>query len=208
MKKIIEKSDFVLNPYMQSDDWRATYQILNTLIPYIFLWVLAVKAVTVSGWLLPPIIILLVLFSLRCFSLMHDCGHYSLFRSKKVNRTVGFIFGLVNAMPQYWWSRDHAYHHKTNGDWERYRGIGDFLSIAEYGQLAPSEQKMFGLLRHPLMAFPGGAGYGAVDERSKDKIKHDLAQGYISPAKAMEDYGLTSEEIAEVSDAVSTGHFV
>ena len=180
MKKVIKKSDFVLTPYMQSNDWRATYQVLNTLIPYIFLWVLAVKVAQSSSWLLPPIILLLVLFSLRCFSLMHDCGHYSLFRSKKVNRIVGFIFGLVNAMPQYWWSRDHAYHHKTNGDWERYRGIGDFLSTEEYGQLSPSEQKIYGILRHPFMAFPGGFFYLAFKPRIifllgiYDFIRHGL----------------------------------
>ncbi|MEM9976641.1 MAG: fatty acid desaturase [Cyanobacteria bacterium P01_D01_bin.2] len=165
MTKILNKSDFVLTPYMKSNDLRAIYQVLNTLIPYIFLWFLAVKAVEISVWLLPPIVILLVLFSLRCFSLMHDCGHHSLFSSKKVNRVVGFIFGLVNAMPQYWWSRDHAYHHKTNGDWERYRSIGDFLSTKEYAQLSPSDQKMYGLLRHPLMAFPGGFFYLAFKPR-------------------------------------------
>ena len=165
MKTTIKKSDFVLTPYMQSNDWRATYQVLNTLIPYISLWFLAVKAAEISIWLLLPIIMLLVLFSLRCFSLMHDCGHYSLFRSKKVNRVVGFIFGLVNAMPQYWWSRDHAYHHKTNGDWERYRSIGDFLSTEEYAKLTPSDQRLYGLLRHPLMVFPGGFFYLALKPR-------------------------------------------
>ena len=159
MTKPINKSDFVLTPYMKSNDLRATYQVLNTIIPYVFLWFLAVKAVEISVWLLPPIIMLLVLFSLRCFSLMHDCGHYSLFTSKKVNRIVGFMFGLVNAMPQYWWSRDHAYHHKTNGDWEQYRGIGDFLSVKEYTQLNASDQKMYRVLRHPLMVIPGGFFY-------------------------------------------------
>ncbi|MEM7065684.1 MAG: fatty acid desaturase [Cyanobacteria bacterium P01_B01_bin.77] len=165
MKKTIKKSDFVLTPYMQSNNWRASYQVLNTLVPYILLWFLAVKATTKSIWLLPPIIILLVLFSLRCFSLMHDCGHHSLFKSRKANRIVGFMFGLINAMPQYWWSRDHAYHHKTNGDWERYRGIGDFLSTQEYARLAPSDQHLYGLLRHPLMAFPGGLFYLAFKPR-------------------------------------------
>lgn len=178
MTKTIVKADFVLTPYMKSNDLRAAYQVLNTLIPYIFLWFLAAKAVAISVWLLPPIIVLLVLFSLRCFSLMHDCGHYSLFSSKKVNRVAGFVFGLVNAMPQYWWSRDHAYHHKTNGDWERYRSIGDFLSTKEYAQLTPSDQKMYGLLRHPLMAFPGGFFYLAFKPRiilllgSYDFIRH------------------------------------
>lgn len=165
MKTTINKSDFVLNTYMKSNDLKATYQTLNTLIPYAILWFLAFKAIAISLWLLPPIIILLVLFSLRSFSLMHDCGHYSLFRSRKVNRLVGFIFGVVNAMPQYWWSKDHSYHHKTNGDWEKYRGIGDFLSVQQYDDLSPSEQKFYRVSRHPWIILPGGFFYLALKPR-------------------------------------------
>ena len=159
------KSDFVLAPYMKSDDRRATFQILNTVVPYLALWVLAVKAASVSLWLLPPIVVLMVLFLLRCFSLMHDCGHYSLFRSKRVNRVVGFMLGAVNAMPQYAWSRDHAFHHKTNGDWERYRGIADFLSVDEFSQLSAFDQKLYGFIRQPLMTLPGGFFYLAIKPR-------------------------------------------
>ncbi|MDB9528603.1 fatty acid desaturase [Oscillatoria sp. CS-180] len=150
---------------MKRDNVRAAFQILNTLGPYIFLWFLAAEATKFSIFLLPPVVLLLVLFSLRCFSLMHDCGHYSLFESKKVNRVVGFILGLVNAIPQYWWSRDHAFHHKTNGDWERYRSIGDFLSTIEFAQLSPFDQKLYGILRHPWMIFPGGFFYLAFKPR-------------------------------------------
>jgi omega-6 fatty acid desaturase (delta-12 desaturase) len=165
METVIKKGDFVLLPYMERNDLRATIQILNTLVPYILLWGVAYKAAEVSIFLLLPVIGLLVLFSLRCFSLMHDCGHYSLFTSKRVNRVVGFILGLVNAIPQYWWSRDHAYHHKTNGDWERYRSIGDFLSTDEFAQLSPSDQKLYGLLRSPWIIFPGGFFYLAFKPR-------------------------------------------
>jgi omega-6 fatty acid desaturase (delta-12 desaturase) len=150
---------------MKSNDLRASYQILNTVIPYIFLWFLAFKVASISYWLLPPIMILIVLFSLRCFSLMHDCGHYSLFTSKKVNRIFGFILGIINAMPQYSWSRDHAYHHKTNGDWERYRGVADFLSTEEFANLTPSNQRLYEVLRQPLMAIPGGFFYLAIKPR-------------------------------------------
>jgi hypothetical protein len=41
METAVKKSDFVLAPYMKSSDLRATYQLLNTLIPYFFLWFLA-----------------------------------------------------------------------------------------------------------------------------------------------------------------------
>ena len=35
METEIKKSDFVLNPYMKSNDLWATYQIINTVVPYI-----------------------------------------------------------------------------------------------------------------------------------------------------------------------------
>jgi acyl-lipid omega-6 desaturase (Delta-12 desaturase) len=165
MENPIKKSDFVLNPYMKSNDLRATWQILNTVGPYLILWFLAVKAAGISLWLLPPIMVLMTLFSVRCFSLMHDCGHYSLFNSKKVNRVVGFILGVINAIPQYPWSRGHAYHHKTNGDWERYRGPSGLVSTAEFAQMSASSQKRYAFLRHPLMAIPGGFFYLALKPR-------------------------------------------
>lgn len=182
----LRTSDFVLTPYINSSNLRATYQVLNTVIPYVLLWILAVKAVPISPWLLPPMIALMVLFSLRCFALMHDCGHYSLFRSKPANRIIGFLLGVINAIPQYGWSRDHAYHHKTNGDWERYRGVADFLSTEEFAQLDPFNQKLYEALRHPLMAIPGGFFYLVIKSRLillmgvYDLIHHvftDLKQG-------------------------------
>lgn len=165
METTVEKSDFILAPYMKSNNLRATYQILNTVVPYVLLWVLAVKAASVSFWLLPPIMVLITLFSVRCFSLMHDCGHYALFRSKRVNRGIGFMLGVINAIPQYPWSRGHAYHHKTNGDWERYRGPSALLSTEEFAKLNPSAQRRYELLRHPLMIFPGGFFYLAIKPR-------------------------------------------
>ncbi|MDX2216832.1 MAG: fatty acid desaturase [Oculatellaceae cyanobacterium bins.114] len=165
MENTIKKSDFVLTPYMKSNDFRATYQIINTVIPYILCWVLAFKIAPISIWLLLPILILMTLFSVRCFSLMHDCGHYSLFRSRRVNRVVGFFLGVINAIPQYPWSRGHAYHHRTNGDWQRYRGPSALLSTDEFANLSASAQHRYEWLRHPLMIFPGGFFYLAIKPR-------------------------------------------
>lgn len=165
METKAKKSDFVLTPYMKGNDWRATYQILNTVVPYFFLWFLAVKAAAISFWLLPPIMVSIALFSLRCFSLMHDCGHYSLFRSKRVNRIIGFILGVINGIPQYPWSRGHAFHHKHNGDWEKYRGPSALISTEAFAKLSPSAQTRYELLRHPFMTLPGGFFYLAIKPR-------------------------------------------
>ena len=59
--------------------------------------------------------------------------------------------------------------------------------------------------RRVMMAFPGGAGYGAPGERPTDQIKRDLALGYISAQTAAETYGLSTAEIAEVEAAVARG---
>jgi len=96
---------------------------------------------------------------------MHDCGHFSLFSKKWVNRAVGFLLGVINAIPQYPWSRGHAYHHKTNGDWERYRGPAAVLSTEQFARLSPSAQKRYEWLRHPLMLIPGGFYYLIIKPR-------------------------------------------
>lgn len=68
----ITRADFLLAPFMASRNDRAAWQGFNTLLPYLLLWWLAMHAAAVSRWLLPPLILLLSLFSVRCFSLMHD----------------------------------------------------------------------------------------------------------------------------------------
>lgn len=172
----ITRADFVLRPFMTSRNDKAAWQVLNTLIPYGLLWWLVLKASAVSLWLLPPLILLLSLFSVRCFSLMHDCGHHSLFRSRWLNRASGFLLGLVNGVPQLGWARDHAHHHRTNGDWDRYRSVIDMLSVDEFLLLSRPQQRIYAMLRHPLMAFPGGFYYLAI------KPRLDLAFGWTAKA--------------------------
>lgn len=161
----IQRTDFALKPYMVSSDLVATGQVLSVLVPYAALWVAAYHAVAISPWLLLPIAGLMVLFLMRSFSLMHDCGHYSLFRQARVNRAVGFLFGIVNGLPQYPWSRGHAFHHKHNGNWERYRGPAAVISVEQFAALSPFRQWLYTTLRHPLMLFPGGFFYLVIKPR-------------------------------------------
>jgi N-methylhydantoinase B len=49
-----------------------------------------------------------------------------------------------------------------------------------------------------MMAFPGGAGYGASADRDRTAIRRDLALGYISETAARTLYGLSETEVAEV----------
>ncbi len=162
---IVKRSDFDLKSYTNKSSLIAIGQILSVVLPYFGLWYAAFILRDTMPWLLLPIAGLMSLFLLRSFSLMHDCGHFSLFGSVLVNRIFGFLLGVLNALPQYPWSRGHAYHHKHNGNWERYRGPAAVLSVEQFEALSPLRQKLYVMLRHPVMLLPGGFLYLIVKPR-------------------------------------------
>ena len=59
--------------------------------------------------------------------------------------------------------------------------------------------------RRVMMAFPGGAGYGPVTERSRAEILRDLAGGYISPQTAAQAYGLDPDTISDTLKRARNG---
>ena len=136
-KQSIKRSDFVIAPYLYRSNAKASWQVLITILPIVGLWILiqSISKSELSDFFkivqIAPSLVLLTLLSSRTFSLMHDCGHGSLFRTRWLNRLVGFFLGVINAIPQHPWSRDHAFHHRHNGDWEIYRGPIDVLNLED-----------------------------------------------------------------------------
>jgi len=59
--------------------------------------------------------------------------------------------------------------------------------------------------RRVHMAFPGGAGYGAPEDRSAEQVRRDLALGYITPAYAQQHYKLEPDQIEEILAASRQG---
>ena len=160
-----KRTDFELKPFLDSNNWVGAWQIANTLVPYGLLWWLAVSCLRQGSWLLLPVLALMVLFLARCFSLMHDCGHNALFRDNATNRWVGFLLGIVAGIPQLPWSRGHAFHHRHNGNWEKYRGPAAVVSAKVYSGYSSTNKTLYRLLRHPLMLIPGGFFYLVIKPR-------------------------------------------
>ena len=133
----------MIGRYTKSNDIKGLKQVFATLFPYALLWWAAVRCASVSPWLALPPLLLIILFTVRVFGLMHECGHGSLFRSRRLNRVMGFFLGVVSGMPQYVWSQHHNYHHAHNGNWDRYRGPYTTLSTDEYAALTRAQQQMY-----------------------------------------------------------------
>jgi len=167
----VKRRDFLIKPFLKRNDFRAFYQIISTIIPIICFWFFVYLIINhpfsllIKGLLLIPIICILTLFSSRTFSLMHDCGHNSLFTKRKLNRFFGFLLGLANGIPQKSWSIDHAFHHRNNGNWEIYKGPIDVLSLDDYNSLTKRDQIFYRVSRNWVMLFPGGFYYLVLKPR-------------------------------------------
>jgi len=61
--------------------------------------------------------------------------------------------------------------------------------------------------RKVILEFPGGGGYGMTNKRALEKVRDDLAKGYISQKRAREVYGLSEAEISEVLAKVKKGEY-
>lgn len=147
----------MIGRYSEPEDVKGLTQIFTTLAPFAFLWWAAVRAASVSPWLAAFPLALIILLTVRAFGLMHECGHGSLFRSRRLNRYFGFLLGVLSGMPQYVWSQHHNFHHAHNGNWEKYRGPYATLSVDEYAALTRAQQRMYrykcSVLAAPLAGF-------------------------------------------------------
>jgi omega-6 fatty acid desaturase (delta-12 desaturase) len=129
--------------YSRASDARAMFQVLTTIAFLAVAWAIALYCVDHVFFLTPAAILLISLLTVRSFTLMHECGHRSLFRTPRLNRAFGFLLGVISGMPQYVWSRHHDFHHATNGNWDKYRGLYTTLSIDEYSALSKWQQRVY-----------------------------------------------------------------
>ena len=142
-----------------SSDAMGLLQSATTLLPLAGLWFAVAWGLQNNLLVTIAAAIGITLFLVRVFALMHECGHGALFASRSLNRLFGFIFGVLSAMPQYVWSQHHDFHHRNNGNWERYRGPLSTLSIEEFEALTPQQQRRYRQLRSLAMAPLGGFLY-------------------------------------------------
>jgi acyl-lipid omega-6 desaturase (Delta-12 desaturase) len=145
----------LVDPFVRSSRPRAVAALLETFIPYVLLnaaMVLLVArhhAIVALALTVPA-----AAFLVRVFIIFHDCCHGSFFRSRRANRVVGYITGIVTLTPYDKWQREHAEHHATVGDLDR-RGVGDVwtLTTAEYLAATKRRRLFYRVFRNPFVLF-------------------------------------------------------
>ncbi len=103
----------------------------------------------------------------KLFTIQHDCGHGSYFKSRPANDALGFIISTLTFTPYGFWRDAHNRHHAGSGDLDR-RGVGavDTLTIDEYRALSPLNRVLYRAYRNPVvMIFFGAPLYFLVLQR-------------------------------------------
>jgi len=142
----------LVKKYQFPDNWRSVWQIANSVIPYIAIWYLMYRSLSVSYFLTLLLALPAAGLMTRIFIIMHDCGHGSFFKSSKANHLVGTVTGILTHTPYFQWTREHAIHHASSGDLSR-RGVGDVttLTVNEYLALSKWGRLKYRLYRNPLV---------------------------------------------------------
>lgn len=84
------------------------------------------------GWLAGQAMLGVIL--VHWFTVLHECGHRTLFRSRRANATVGTLAGFLTMIPFRVWTRVHGRHHKWTG-WQDLDPTGQSLVPRELGRL-------------------------------------------------------------------------
>jgi len=144
----------IVSKYNFSDPFMSWWQVINSVIPYLLLWVAMVWSLDISYFLTLLLSFIASGFLVRIFIIFHDCGHGSFFKSQRLNRIVGVITGLMAFTPYHKWHHDHKEHHATVGNLDK-RGTGDVktLTIDEYLSQSKWNQFKYRFYRHPLFLF-------------------------------------------------------
>lgn len=147
-------------PY-EKPQWKMSmWQIVNTVGPFLVLWVLAFLSLSVSVWLTLLVDVLAAGFLVRIFIIFHDCCHKSFFRNKWANEAVGTLMGILTFVPFHQWRHTHAVHHASSGNLDR-RGVGDIwtLTAQEYMEASRLRKLTYRLYRNPAIMFLVGPIY-------------------------------------------------
>lgn len=155
----------MLSSYRRPSAGKATWQLVDTVVPYVGMWVLMILSVR-RGYpymLTLSLAVVAAAFLVRIFTLFHDCVHGSFFPRRGANTFFGYVFGVLVFTPFEDWRFSHLRHHATYADLDA-RGFGDIWTLTqrEYAAASKGKRLIYRLYRNPLVMTGLGALFNFV----------------------------------------------
>jgi omega-6 fatty acid desaturase (delta-12 desaturase) len=188
-----------LRRFEQPSAAKAAWQVANSLVPYLAtlaaMWWTVHQAL--PWWTTLALAFPAAGFMVRLFILMHDCTHASFLSSRRTERVLGRVLGVLVFTPFAEWRHEHLAHHATSGDLDR-RGMGDMwtMTVGEYLAAPRARQLRYRLARNPFLMLLFGPFVvflfrnripvrGASRERIQSVLYTNLAIGAIATSAAL-----------------------
>lgn len=144
----------VVNKYQKSQARKSIWQLCNSFVPFVLIWLLMLFALNYSIWITLLLAFPASGFAIRLFIIQHDCGHGSFFKLQRANDLCGLFCSIFTFTPYHYWRKTHAIHHKSSGNLEN-RGVGDIytMTVKEYFRKSRWGKLKYRLYRNPLILF-------------------------------------------------------
>jgi omega-6 fatty acid desaturase (delta-12 desaturase) len=154
MTVVAPPSRTAIGVYASPRPARTLLDLATSVVAYLGMLLATAFALHVSVFLALALAPLTAGFLLRTFIVFHDCAHGSMFRSRRANRAVGTVLGLLLYTPFATFAHTHAVHHATAGNLDR-RGTGDLptLTVDEYLALSWRGRLGYRMFRNPIIMF-------------------------------------------------------
>lgn len=151
----------LLANFRSPNNRKATWQLINTLIPYCFLWYLMILSIKLGYSYIYTLLLAIpaAAFLVRLFIFFHGCVHSSFFTSKNANTFFGYLLGMLTFTSFLDWRYSHLRHHATYANLDT-RGFGDIwtMTLTEYETSSKKKKLQYRLYRNPVILI----GFGAL----------------------------------------------
>lgn len=146
----------VTRAYCDRSDLLASISYFGTFAVY-FLTLTA--AIALFEWTLPMIAlaVLNALAGVRLYVLQHDCGHHSLFSTRRANDLAGYVLSTFTLTPYRAMQFNHNEHHRYLGDLAARRsGEIHTMTLKEWRAAGVWQRMAYRLYRNPAFLIPLG----------------------------------------------------
>ncbi len=145
-----------MEPWCARDDRIAWASYLGNFAVYFGTLALALFG-GLPGWAVAGLIVVNALSGVRLYVLQHDCGHASLFTSRRLNDLAGHALSTFTLTPYRTMQYNHNRHHAHIGDLD-HRETGEVftMTVTEWQTAGPWQRLQYRLYRNPLIMLPLG----------------------------------------------------
>jgi acyl-lipid omega-6 desaturase (Delta-12 desaturase) len=138
------------------DDRIASLSYFGTFAVYFLTLWLAVQAWPV-WWLVVPLIVVNAFAGVRLYVLQHDCGHGSLYSTKRANDVAGYGLSVFTLTPYRVMQFNHNEHHSHLGNLDERDTTEIFtMTLREWEEAGFWTRLKYRLYRNPLLMIPVG----------------------------------------------------